>query len=110
VIDCSVYKEDDYIVPLSQKHFNQDKVQAVKWWERKVPAGRSQSVGQSGLRGLKPIEVKKKQKKKSDEEKTVTADHLFRWFIKAGNIDRPDMGIPLVPIEKVLSLRKFVEE
>jgi hypothetical protein len=54
---------------------------------------------------LKPIDVRKKKKKQSEEEKTVTADHLFRWFIKAGNIDRPDMGIPLVPIEKAISLR-----
>ena len=75
-----------------------------------MPAGRSQSV-QPGLRGgLKPIEVKKKKKKKSDEEKTVTADALFRWVSKAGNIDKPDLGIPLVPVAKVKLLRQFVEE
>ena len=66
---------------------------------------------QPGLRGgLKPIEVKKKKNKKSDEERTVTADQLFRWFSKAGNIDKPELGIPLVPVEKVKRLRQFVEE
>lgn len=66
---------------------------------------------QPGLRsGLKPIDVRRKKKKQSDEEKTVTADQLFRWFSKAGNIDKPDLGIPLVSIDKVMSLKKFVEE
>lgn len=41
VIDCSQYKEDDYIVALAQKHFEQDKVQSVKWWERKTTGSRS---------------------------------------------------------------------
>lgn len=41
VVDLSKYKEDDYIVALAQKHFDQDKVQSVKWYERKITNGRS---------------------------------------------------------------------
>ena len=40
MVDCSQYKEDDYIVALAQRHFDQAKVQSVKWYEREVVNGR----------------------------------------------------------------------
>jgi hypothetical protein len=77
-------------------------MQSVKWWERK----KSHSVVGHNLKPLKS----KKKKPSGKFETVVTTDQLFRGFQKAGNLDRPDMGIPLVPIEKAIKLSKYVEE
>ena len=79
-------------------------MQAVKWWERKKPA-RSQTVGRGSLKPLK-----KDKKTPGKFETVITTDQLFRGFQKAGNLDRPDMGIPLVPIEKAIKIHQYVEE
>jgi hypothetical protein len=82
-------------------------MQSVKWWERKNHT-RSQSVG---LRqGLKPLKPKKEKKVPGKFETLITNEQLFMKFQKAGNIDRPDLGIPLVPIEKAKKLHEYVEE
>ena len=65
VVDLSKYQRDDYIAPLSQKHYDQNQVQAVKYWERKkstksVPPN-AQAGGQQGRVSfkLKPVQVKR---------------------------------------------------
>lgn len=56
---------------------------------------------------MKPIA---KKREKHEYEIPITTDTLFRGFCKAGNLDRPDLPIPLQPIEEINKLKKFVEE
>lgn len=107
-IDLTQYNEDDYIVPLTQKHHEQGQRQDTNWWERDKTAGRSKSQG--GKKKLAPLKKRKQKKEGGEYETVVTSDQLYRGFSKAGNIDRPDMSIPLVPFEFAEKLNTFVEE
>jgi hypothetical protein len=74
-----------------------------------VPVSRSQSVQPRGSKGLKNMEIKK-QKKVPDNERKLSVHEIFQKFERTGNFDKPDLSIPLTPIEKVLELKKFVED
>ena len=56
---------------------------------------------------LKPLAKKRDQ---HEFERPITTDTLYRGFCKAGHLDRPDLAIPLQPIEEINKLRRFVEE
>ena len=86
----------------------------MKYWERKK-GPRSVSVDQSvgalpgrGGATLKPVDAE--QRRPGPFEVPITSEHLFRGFCKAGNIDRPELGIPLQGLDDIVKLRKYVEE
>ena len=86
----------------------------MKYWERKK-GPRSVSVDQQGaaMRGRGGATLKPRDGEESRPgpfEVPITSEGLFRGFAKAGNIDRPELGIPLQSLDDIVKLRKYVEE
>ena len=86
----------------------------MKYWERKKGSKSvavDQNAGATRGRGgatLKPLDAE--EKRPGPYEVPITSEGLFRGFCKAGNIDRPELGIPLQRLDDIVKLRKYVEE
>ena len=78
IVDITEYPENDYIVHLAQLHHEKDKLESVKYYQRK----------RNKTELLEPI--KKKIPKKPDPE-SFTSANLFRNFKTAGNLDKPEL-------------------
>lgn len=104
IVDLDQYDADDAIVHLAQKHWDHNKLQAVKYWERKRNKSVSTAPRGNERTKLRPLPGKANK----GGQKRMTGESLFREFKRRLAVDRYDGTI--LKLEVAEQIKDFVEE